>query len=357
MSAYRTAVIGAGRPACKNAPGGMAMGEMHAAGLERIPNCRLAAVADIEADHAEAFIGNHPGARPFLNHCKMLHEIKPDIVCVCVPTQAHYLIVMDCIAAGAKAVHCEKPMAMTMGEARRMTEFAESSGVQLTFNHQRRFGSVFRKAKEVLDSGSIGSLARCESVCPNLFDRGCHFLDLLFFYNNDKSAEWVLGQIDSRTDRELLGVRLEDQSITQVRFSNGIDGLLTTGAGQRALGCKVLLIGTEGEIHVGLEEGPVVKSLRWRTDSAPDWQRSSPGDCVKLIDMTALAIQEMVSALDEGRPSQVAARRALQTAEAIFATYESSRRRKRIDLPLAIDDSPFHTMLAEGAIGTSQTER
>jgi phytoene/squalene synthetase len=38
---------------------------------------------------------------------------------------------------------------------------------------------------------------------------------------------------------------------------------------------------------------------------------------------------------------------ALQATELIFATYESSRRRGRVDLPLEIDDSPLIAMLGQ----------
>jgi len=43
-------------------------------------------------------------------------------------------------------------------------------------------------------------------------------------------------------------------------------------------------------------------------------------------------------------------RRALRATELIFATYESSRRRGRVDLPLDIDDSPLLAMMAEQGI-------
>ncbi len=44
-------------------------------------------------------------------------------------------------------------------------------------------------------------------------------------------------------------------------------------------------------------------------------------------------------------------RKALQATELIFATYESSRRRARIYLPLEIEDSPLISMLEKGMVG------
>ena len=62
----------------------------------------------------------------------------------------------------------------------------------------------------------------------------------------------------------------------------------------------------------------------------PDWQ--PPLD---------RAIADVVAALDEGREPELCARRALQTTEVIFATYESSRRQGRLDLPLILEDCPL----------------
>jgi hypothetical protein len=62
------------------------------------------------------------------------------------------------------------------------------------------------------------------------------------------------------------------------------------------------------------------------------------------------AILDLVDALKTGREPQLSARKALQATELIFATYESSRRRGRVDLPLEIEDSPFLSMLESGVI-------
>jgi hypothetical protein len=54
--------------------------------------------------------------------------------------------------------------------------------------------------------------------------------------------------------------------------------------------------------------------------------------------------------LESGEEPELSARRALQAAEVIFAIYESSRRRARIDLPLETKDSALVTMIEEGEI-------
>jgi hypothetical protein len=63
-------------------------------------------------------------------------------------------------------------------------------------------------------------------------------------------------------------------------------------------------------------------------------------------------VLDLIDALKTGREPELAGRRALQATELIFATYESSRRRGRIDLPLTIEDSPFLSMVEEGLLPT-----
>jgi hypothetical protein len=46
----------------------------------------------------------------------------------------------------------------------------------------------------------------------------------------------------------------------------------------------------------------------------------------------------------------MSARRALRATELIFATYESSRRRGRVELPLTIEDSPLLAMIEAGVV-------
>ena len=63
--------------------------------------------------------------------------------------------------------------------------------------------------------------------------------------------------------------------------------------------------------------------------------------------------QNLVDCLQSGDEPELSSHRALRATELIFATYESSRRRGRILLPLDVDDSALLTMLAQGTIGGS----
>ena len=64
-------------------------------------------------------------------------------------------------------------------------------------------------------------------------------------------------------------------------------------------------------------------------------------------------IADLLAALESGAEPELSSYKARRATELIFATYESARRRARVDLPLEIDDSPFQALLQAGEIGPS----
>jgi predicted dehydrogenase len=259
-------------------------------------------------------------------------------------------MVIDAARAGVKAIHCEKPMADTWGAAKRMAEECERLGVKLTFNHQRRFGTPFRKAKALLDEGAIGELLRIEIGFGNLYDYGSHTVDLANYFNNETPAEWVIAQIDYREERLIFGMHNENQAFALWRYKNGIFGMMSTGAGSSLVGCHHRLVGTDGVIEIGLV-GENLPVLRVRRFGKGDWEAidcggkglHGPGS----IDR---AIADIVAALREGRESELCARNALNATEIIFAASESVRRRGRVDLPLTTEDNPLVDLVNRGEL-------
>ena len=67
------------------------------------------------------------------------------------------------------------------------------------------------------------------------------------------------------------------------------------------------------------------------------------------LDAVQKGIVDLVEALRDGGEPELAGRRAYRAAELTFATYESSRKRGRVDLPLEIEDSPLMDMLDSAA--------
>ena len=356
MSVYKAGIIGCGRPRREENATGFGQGHIHAEGYKASPDCELVAAADISQENLDRFCEEHSVPGRYLDHREMLSEAKLDIVSVCVWPHLHLQLCADAARAGVKAIHCEKPIAPTWGESKALVAVCDEHNVQLTFNHQRRFGFPFRKARELLDAGVIGQLVRLEAFCPNLYDWGTHWFDMMFMYNDETPVEWVIGQIDAREARPVFGVAVESQGLSLFQWRNGVQGLMLTGAksseGARGDYCGNRLIGTEGMIEVGVRDGP---QLRLRNlESGGQWREVDVAGGIHGGDYVKAGIQDLADALKTGREPELSGRRALQATELIFATYESSRRRGRVDLPLEIEDSPLLSMLERGEVGTSR---
>ena len=358
---------------------GFAMAYRHAAGYDRLDNCRLTACVDLVRENAEAFAERHAidTASVYEDYEEMLAEEAPDIVSVCVPPAAHAPIVVGCAESGIpRAVHCEKPMATTWADCRRMTHACSDARIQLTINHQLRFGGPVRRAKELLDGGAIGDLRRIEFAEDHLYDTGSHSFDLCNYFAGDTRADWVLGQIEYSEENRWFGEHNENQAVTQWRYENGVYGLGTTGGDDRMVDCYLRLRGTTGclEIRAG---GEPLRMRRdgegWRTvDTGADRlygprpgvvqsvARATVGrlsaraaDRLDHTTYTQRGIEDLVAALDTGDEPELAASEALAADELIFATWESARRRGRVDLPLLVDDNPLTEMVESGDLELS----
>ncbi|MCC7491575.1 MAG: Gfo/Idh/MocA family oxidoreductase [Fimbriimonadaceae bacterium] len=352
MSKYRVGIIGTGRRVLPDGNIRRGIAYQHAPGYLALPDCEIVALADIVPEAAAAYAEHFQiSPRCYTDYRAMLAAEQLDIVSVCAWPALHAEMTIAA-AASVKAVHCEKPMAPTWGEAQAMARACAERGVQLTFNHQRRFGAPFQRAKALLQDGAIGELLRLEGQCPNLMDWGTHWFDMFFFYNDDTPAEWVLGQIDKRTDKAVFHLLQDDQGIAWVGFANGVQAELRTGHGAERLGASNRLIGSRGILEVGGAEG---QSLRLWNDQALGWQTVDVPDGIHGGNAFKAAIADVVSCLSSGAEPLISARRALQPTEVVFATYESSRYRGRIDLPLQPTDSALLTMVEQKLIGPDRT--
>lgn len=341
MSLFKVGIIGCG-----------GRGKGHTAGYAASQDAEIIACCDPVKENAEAVAKQYNIPRIYEDYKEMLKTEKPDIVSVCVWTGLHLPIVVAAARSGVKGIHCEKPMAVTWGDAKKMYQVCVDNNVMITFCHQRRFGASFIKAKQLANSGIIGQLHRLEGYCPNMFDWGTHWFDMFFFYNNDEPAEWVIGQINCEQEGTAFAVPIENHGTSYVKWKNGVYGMLITG-GDMGGRCANRLIGSDGIIEVGVHNGPSIRYLAkgvgtWIVPDLGPWRRG---------DDTVLSVLDLIDCLKTGREPELSGRKALQATELIFATYESSRRRAKIYLPLDIKDSPLISMINRRMVGSKRKKR
>ncbi len=317
-------------------------GQAHAHGYQASDQVESIAFVDAHKPTAELRADEFGASKVYEDYNEMLKKESPDVVSICLWTGLHYDAVMACVDAKVKLINCEKPMAPTWGEAKGMHEACEQAGILMTYSHQTRYGPSFKKVRALVQDGAIGELIRIEGCGANLFDLGTHRFDRMFFYRMDEPAAWVMGQVDCSDDRTVFDVPVETYGLSLVGWEDGVTGLLATGLQNPV---QDRLIGTEGMI-----ENSTRGEVRLLRQGSADWEIPDLQPVKIPGRETALYILDAINWLETGEESLTSSRRTLGGTEVIFATYESARRRARVELPLDIEDSPLLSMLESGEI-------
>ncbi|MEK3902747.1 Gfo/Idh/MocA family protein [Paenibacillus sp. FSL R7-0179] len=201
---YRVGVIGCG---------GIANGK-HLPALSRQDKVQVVAFCDIIKERAEAAAEQYGGADAavYTDYEELLKDASIDIVHVLTPNDAHAEISIAGLEAG-KHVMCEKPMAKTAADAKRMAEAAKRTGKKLTIGYDNRFRQDSLYLKKVCEAGELGHIyyAKAHAIrrraVPTwgvfldeekqgggpLIDIGTHALDLTLWMMDNYKPKVVLG--------------------------------------------------------------------------------------------------------------------------------------------------------------------
>ena len=90
------------------------------------------------------------------------HLDEVDLVVLASPNPVHAAQAEAVIGTGT-AVVVDKPLAVDAAQARRLVTLARDGGVPLTVFQNRRWDPAHRAAREVLASGALGQVIRCEA--------------------------------------------------------------------------------------------------------------------------------------------------------------------------------------------------
>ena len=132
----------------------------------RIRNAKVVAVCDVFEEGAKkgAEIAG-AGTKVYTDFNEAINDPDVNAVVVTTPGQFHKGPVLAAIKAG-KPVFCEKPLATTLEDAKKVVEAEKASGKRLLqIGFMRRFDPDYIKMKKILDSGELGAplMAHCIS--------------------------------------------------------------------------------------------------------------------------------------------------------------------------------------------------
>ncbi|MCA9099006.1 MAG: Gfo/Idh/MocA family oxidoreductase, partial [Planctomycetaceae bacterium] len=132
----------------------------------------IVALCDIDANRLAEASKQHPGAKTYDDYRK-LYENHQDLdgVVVCTPDHVHAFAAMPALERGI-GVYCEKPLAHSVWEVRRMREAAKKSGSITQMGTQIHAGDNYRRVVEAIQGGAIGKVHRVHVWNANVVPPG-----------------------------------------------------------------------------------------------------------------------------------------------------------------------------------------
>ena len=243
------------------------LGRVYAQDLaQRVPNARLVAVADQKAELAEQFARDFDVPKWYRSHQELLADKDVEAVAVVTSTSTHKEVVLDAVRNG-KAVFCEKPIAMSLEEAREMLETVEAAGVFFQPGFQRRFDAGYVAAKKQIEAGVIGTpvvltstsrdpyrppLEFCDPKVSGgmIADMGVHDFDVARMYMGDVKSVCAIGCTLAYPEMKSVG-DIDNAIINMVFESGALGAVHLSRNAVFGYDIRTEIWGTKGSLQIG----------------------------------------------------------------------------------------------------------
>ena len=138
---------------------GIGVGGRGASDLKALSSENIVALCDVDWGSAAGTFKRYPEAKRYKDFRRMLDKEAGNIDAVVIGTPDHIHAPAAIMAMKmGKHVYCEKPMAHTIYEARRMAEAARETGVVTQMGNQGHAGDGLRLTYEFIHDGAIGTV-------------------------------------------------------------------------------------------------------------------------------------------------------------------------------------------------------
>jgi len=190
--------------------------QKHLPAIGKIEEAELTAFCDVVKEKAESLCKKFgaAGAKTYTDYKELLKDGSIDVIHVGTPNSSHSPITVAALEAG-KHVMCEKPMATSYEDAKKMIDTAKKTGKLLTIGYQYRCRPSTLYLKRVCERGDLGEIyyAKAHAIrrrgVPTwgvflkekeqgggpLIDIGTHALDMTLWLMNNYKPKSVVGSV------------------------------------------------------------------------------------------------------------------------------------------------------------------
>jgi len=308
--------------------GGIA--QAHCRAMSEVEGAKIVAACDILEEPMKRTAERWDIEKTYFDYNELVNQDDLDGVLVCTPTAVHAGPSIAALKAG-KHVLCEKPMEASRKAATEMVEAAQETGLILMVALKLRFTPQVIKAREIIDTGTLGEIYYAETVADRrrgnpggnfikketagfgaAADIGVYALDTALYLMDHPKPVAVSGITSNYLSQhntwnpDLKKTEVEDFACGWVLFENGARLVFKTCwcMNMDSLGGTVFL-GKRAGLRIGIGEvrGPSEGVWLYRDEFGQpvDIQVPTPGR----VDVFQAEDAAFVDAVREGKPSPI----------------------------------------------------
>ncbi len=336
-SAIKVGLIGAGN-----------RGAYTGAAIAKDPRVKVVAICDVvdeQIANAKKKIGN-PDAKSYTDFRELLAS-DIDAVMIATPVYLHPEHFEAAVKSG-KHIYMEKPAGLDVAGCKRVMRAADSADrkMNITFGFQQRYGGVYVKAKQLLDSGAIGKVREVHGEFLKFALKGDEPIPPAPRNDREKLEQWKLWR---STFGEVI-VETYVHNLDAINWFLGAHPLKAIGTGGRTVekrgdlldhlsvtydypdNVQMTFVGSQmtpryfrsnRERYIG--ENGFIETARehwtYNTGAGPVTEKSAQ-------DITVDALREFVRRVSEGKPENVGVRAAESTLTSILGQMAIDRKRE-----------------------------
>jgi len=323
-------------------------------GIMPSKRCELVALMDTDVERLRVVAAKY--GLPWAAHelRELLSRDDVEAVYIATPVFVHAEQAIAAAEAG-KHILCEKPLAITAADCRRVAAAARANGVTLAVGYMMRFHALHQRLKQMVDAGDLGQpvLARANFTCwypeiPGAWrqdpqkggggalpDLATHCIDLLRMLLGE--AKSVCAYADTIT----FSYPVDDIATMMLKFESGAQGMIEAcfnvpdAASQYILevyGTKGSVIAdhTLGQASAG---GTMTAYLPDQPGGYDPAQPGAPGVAQKVdvapANMYQAEVEHLLDCIEHDREPTNSGAAATRVQEIVEAAYESSRTGRR----------------------------
>jgi len=231
----RAAVVGCGRIGCgfDDEPLRKTI-STHAGAYHKNEKTELIALCDIDEQKLEKYGKKFSVNNLFTNIDEMIQKVNPEIISICTLPEEHAQMVIKTSNAGVKGIFCEKPIADSLENAKKIIDVCKKNGTVILIDHQRRFDHLNSLIKKLLENNQLGKIFHSTFYyTAGIHNTGTHIIDLMRYFFGD--IEWVSGyksevSHSNKNDPNIFGIlKFRNGPMCYVKPSDVSDYLIFEG--------------------------------------------------------------------------------------------------------------------------------